>query len=261
MSKRIKIPVRSLGSEVEEPAIPALAAWIAAHRGLEADLITYQMEESLQVQGGVDFPAAGGRFYEPRLIAAIRSINGGVLSGEPALDHRFFIGDAERVVSLRKGAWCSLPAPHLWGVRDAYYHDTDEFQEALCRCVGQLLRTMRDRGIKGHILLCDEYLEEEIEKLAGPRVLMYTENPHPKGLSILLEHQRSIAVPGERVEVALSLLDEFDINRLIVVDPSRDVLVRVQSHFDPGSYEVGGYCRKECGGYWSQLIDSAFIIR
>ena len=71
MPKRTKLPVRSLGSEVEDPTVQALSAWVADHRGIEADLLTYKLDESLQVQDEIDVPAAGGRFYETRLIASI----------------------------------------------------------------------------------------------------------------------------------------------------------------------------------------------
>jgi hypothetical protein len=123
------------------------------------------------------------------------------------------------------------------------------------------MRVMRDRGIKGHVLLCDQYLEGEVEELAGPKVLFYTENPRSEGLSVLLERQRSIAVPGDRLGIALGMLDEFEIHRLIVVEPTKEALNQVQSCFDPGSFEAGGYCRKDCSLYWSELIESAFIIR
>jgi hypothetical protein len=261
MSKRIRIPVRALGSEIEDPRISALASWVSAHRGIEADLITYKLEESLRIQRDVDIPASGGRFYQPRLITSLTGMDEGVLSNEPAADYGYIIDDADRIVSLRKGAWCSIPAPHLWDIQDHFYLDEEAFRESLCECTRQIMRAMRDRGIKGHILLCDRYLEEEIEELAGPKVLFYTENPRPEGLSVLLEHQRSIAVPGDRLEIALGLLDEFDIHRLIVVEPSKEALNRVQSFFDPGSFEAGGYCRRDCAGYWSELIESAFITR
>jgi hypothetical protein len=261
MSKKIRIPVRALGSEVENPGIPDLAAWVAAHHGIEADLITFKLEESLRVQEGVDIPAAGGRFYRSRLTASLIGVDNGVLTGELSADHRDVTADADRIIFLQKGAWSSLPAPHLWDITDDYYHDHGEFLVALCRCTKQLMRTMRDRGIKGHILLCDRYGEEEVEELAGPRVLFYLENPTLKDLSLHLEHQRRVAVPGARIDMALGLLDEFEITRLTVVDPTKEALGKVQSHFDTGSFEAGGYCRKECAGYWRGITDSAFIIR
>jgi hypothetical protein len=261
MSRRIRIPVRALGSEIEDPEVADLATWIATHRGIEADLITYKLEASLRGQEEVDIPAAGGRFYLPRILSSLTGLANGVLRREPALDPRYITLDAERITSLRNGTWCAFPAPHLWGVEDRYYHDHQEYLVSLCRCTKQLMRSMRDRGIKGHILLCDRYLEEEADELAGPKVRFYAEDPTPADLSLILEYQRSIAVTADRVAVAFGLLDEFEIARLTIVDPSTEALREVQSYFDPGSIEVGGYCRKECPGYWERVIKSAFILR
>jgi hypothetical protein len=261
MPKRIKIPVRSLGSEVEDPTVPTLATWIASHRGMEADLITYKLEESLQVQVEVNTPAAGGRFFQPHLISSFTGVDEGTLIDEPGTDLRLLTEDAARIVSMRKNAWISLPAPQLWGMQDHYYCDDEEFRVALCRCTKTLMRTMRDRGIKGHILLCDVYIEEEIEELTGPKVLFFAEAPDSDDLGLLLEHQRNVAVTVERLPLVLRLLDEFEIDHLVVVDPTKDALLRVQSHFDPGAFEAGGYCKKDCSRYWARLIDSAFITR
>jgi hypothetical protein len=261
MSRKIRIPVRALGSEVEDPRIADLAAWVAAHRGMEADLITFKLEESLRGQEDVDIPAAGGRFYRSRLIASLKGVDDRVLKREPAVDPREVTADAERIIALRKGTWCALPAPQLWGITDHYYRDHEEFLASLSRCVKQLMRSMRDRGIKGHILLCDRYLVDEVEELAGAKVRFYAEHPTLNDLSVLLERQRSIAVPADHIAAALELLNEFEIARLTIVDPSPEALGAVQSHFDPGSFEAGGYCRKDCPGYWTRIIDSAFVIR
>jgi hypothetical protein len=260
MLKRIRIPIRSLGSEVADPALPVLAAWISEHRGIEADLITYKLEESVRVQSGIEIPSAGGRFYQSRLVAALGIIDG-ILSCEPAIDSHHIADDADRIVSLRKGAWCSLPAPHLWDIKDRHYRDEEELQVALCNCTGRIMRAMRDRGIKGHVLLCDHYKAGEIEELAGPKVLFYTENPQSEELSLLLERQHRLAIPAARVDQVLALLDRFEIRRLIVVDPSEAALLRVRSCYDPDSIEAGGYCRQECGEYWNRLPDSALITR
>jgi hypothetical protein len=261
MSKKIRIPVRALGSEVPDPGIPELSTWVAAHYGMEADLITYKLEESLNGQESVDIPAAGGRFYLPRIVTSLQGIDDGVLRREPAMDHRDITLDANRILSVRKGAWCALPAPHLWGITDEYFQDREEFVVALCQCAQQLMRTMRDRGIRGHILLCDRYYEEEMEELAGPRVLCYAERPAENELALLLEHQRRIAVPSDWVSRALQFRDEFEIDRLTVVDPTRQALREVQSHFDPDSIEAGGYCKGGCPAYWNGIFDSAFILR
>jgi hypothetical protein len=261
MSRKFRIPVRALGSEAGDPSISSLAAWIGAHRGTEADLITYKLEQSIQVQEGVDVPSAGGRFYLPRIQASLNGIENHHLTREPFVETRDCVQDADRILSFRKGAWCCLPAPRLWGLIDHYFHDPDEFLAALCHCTRQLMRAMRDRGIKGHILLCDRYSEEEVAELANRKVLIYAEQATREGLSWILERQGNIAVNGDQIGLALELLDEYDIARLTIVDPSEETLRRVQSHFDPDSVEAGGYCREECKTYWRTIINSAFIIQ
>ncbi len=261
MSRKIRIPIRSLGAEVRDPKTSDLASWIATHHGREADLITYKLEESLQGQGSIDIPAAGGRFYLPRLVASIGGIEDGILRGEPELDLRHVASDVETIRVLQPKAWCAIPAPHLWGITDQYYHDPEEFTIALCECVIQLTRSMRDQGVKGHILLCDQYFQEEIDVLTGPKTKFYTDTPTHEDLALILEHQRTLAVPAEKVKIALGLLDEFEIRRLTVVDPTRETLDEVLTRFDPDSIEAGGYCKNTCEEYWSQIIDSAYILR
>jgi hypothetical protein len=144
-------------------------------------------------------------------------------------------------------------------LRDAYYHDEGEFRAALCVCTTQLMRAMRDRGVRGHVILGDLPLLEELEDLSGQKVLFYTENPDPDNLSLLLEFQRNIAVPSEGVSLVCNLLEEFDIASIIVIDPTREALARALSYFDKDAVFAGGYCRKECSQYWKHLIDSAYI--
>ena len=261
MPKQLKIPIRSLGSEVEDPSISALSVWIATHRGIEADLITYKLEESIRVQKEVDIPAAGGRFYGSHLSSSLVGTEEGILVEEPAVDLRFVSEDTTRIITLRKGAWSSLPAPHLWEVKDRYFDNRDEFQTALCQCAVHLMRAMRDKGIAGHILLCDTMLEEELELLSGPKVVWYSEKPGVEDLSLLLERHRTIAVPSDHLSLVIELLSEFEVDHLIVVDPNAHALSQVQSHFDPEAILVGGYCKGKCSEYWSHLRESAHLIQ
>ncbi len=261
MTRKIRLPVRALGSEWGDPSLPELATWIAAHRGIEADLTTFKLDTSLHGQERVNIPAAGGKFYMPRILASLVGIDGLALNREPAIDERYVISDTEQILTMRKDAWCALPAPHLWNITDRYFHDQEEFAISLCQCAKQLMRSMRDRGMKGHILLCDRYIEEEAEELAGANVRFYAENPPPGTLPILLEYQRTLAIPSDQVKRALGLLDEFDITCLTVVDPTESALKEVQAQLDPGSFEAGGYCKSECAEYWDQIVDSAFILR
>ena len=71
MAKRLKLATRALGAEPGKPDVPALAAWISEHRGTAADIITYQLDQSLspQLPAGIMSPCAGGRFYRERILA------------------------------------------------------------------------------------------------------------------------------------------------------------------------------------------------
>ena len=113
MVKRLKLATRGLGAEPGVPDVIALAAWIAANRGTSADIITYQLDKSLepQVSAGIMAPCAGGRFYKERIVKCLFGVENGQTTGEISLDPHAIHEDAAGIVVQKKvhGAPCQPP--------------------------------------------------------------------------------------------------------------------------------------------------------
>ena len=156
MAKRQKLATRAFGAEPGKPDVAALAEWIAEHRGRTADIVTYQLDQSLapQLAAGIMSPCAGGKFYADRILSAIVGLEDRKAKGELHVDTHAIIEDAAGIVVQKKGAWCAMPAPHVLGIRDAYYGDDEEWNDALCESYGTIMRAMRDTGVPGHVLIC-----------------------------------------------------------------------------------------------------------
>ena len=178
MVKRLKLGTRSLGAEPGRPDVPALATWIAGHRGTPADIITYQPDQSLspQLSAGIMSPCAGGRFYRDRIMACVQGIGDGKAIAEISLDPHEIIQDAAGIVAQKKGAWCALPAPHALGITDAFYDDDEEWNDALTGFYRILMRSMRDTEITGHVLICNTVEEPEIAALERQNVFFSCRN-------------------------------------------------------------------------------------
>jgi hypothetical protein len=256
-----RVPVRSCGSEVPEPEARDLAGWIDRRKGIGGDLTSYLLEESLDPQGGVDVPCAGGRIYRARVLESIAGLEGDALAREPSAETALVEEDARWGASRRKGLLFSLPAPHLLGIRDKYYHDREEFCEGLSGCYRQILRAMRDAGAGGHVLLGEAVFEEELEHLAGPRTIFFFPALSAEDLPRLLEYQDAVAVPRDLLVGALMLLDEFEVRHLTVMDGKGEDLLAVLEHLDPDQVSLGGYCTEDCGKYWNELVERAVIPR
>jgi hypothetical protein len=261
MAKVRKVPVRSFGSETPEPTVPALAEWVKGRKGLAGDLTTYFLERSLDPQEGVDMPCVGGRIYRARIVETFVGLEGETLTREPAVDTALVEEDARWGAARSKGLWFSVPAPHLLGIRDEYYHDREESCEGICTCYRQVMRAMRDSGAGGHVLLGDEVNEEELEHLAGPRTFFFYPELGEEDLPALLEAQNTVAVPGRLLPVALDLLDEYDLRSLFILDGKQEDLLTASEFMDLDQISLGGYCTEGCGEYWKKLVERAVIPR
>lgn len=259
MAKVRTVPVRSFGSEVEVPAVEDLAAWVREQRGSAADLTTYLLDRSLAVQTGVDIPCAGGLCYGDRWLSSLPGIRDRVLVHDPDP----FTGDVERDAAMltggRKGAWVGVPAPHRLNVRDEYFRDPEECCAALCGAYRQLMRAMRDRGIRGHVILAEAPDEYELEILAGSRAYYFVRNPGAHDLGEILEHQPRIAVPPALLAEVAALQDEYRIRSVALLDPMPEDLQAASELLDPGRIETGGYCTEACGEYWERLVERSLI--
>jgi hypothetical protein len=261
MKKRVKIPVRSLGSDLERPPAGELAAWVARRRREPGDLLTYALMHSLELQEEVEVPCTGGRYYGDRWASSIIGLSGGVLSGEPAIDPRTVREDAAAITSVRKQAWVAVPPPSSIGITDRYFHDPDECAEALCELYRGLAREMRDAGIFGHVLVGERFAEIEREKLGGRRkIFFFLQNPDTAGISEILEVQDSIAVPGALIEAFGEVFEEYEPRSVIITDPGEGDVERALAWFDQGEVQIGGHCPKDCTDYWKGLVAQSVLL-
>ena len=262
MAKRLKLATRALGAEPGKPDVPSLAAWISDHRGTPADIITYQLDQSLspQLPAGIMHPCAGGKFYCERIMACLTGVNGGKATAEISIDPHEIQQDAVGIVSQKKGAWCAMPAPHLLGINDAFYDDEEEWNDALAGIYRTLMRSMRDSGISGHVLICDTVLEPEIASLIRQNVFFFQPDPVRDDLACLMEHQQQVAVGKAKLDTLLDLTGEYDVRKIILVDPDTASISRAISCLDPDQIVVGGYCTDSCEDYWNKLVAHAEYI-
>jgi hypothetical protein len=259
MAKRLKLATRAFGAEPGMPDIAALAAWIAEHRGTTADIITYLLDQSLapQVTAGISAPCAGGRFYKNRIMGSMLGVDGRKATGEIDLDPHAISEDAAGIVVRKKGTWCAIPAPHVLGITDTYYDDEYEWNDAITGLYRTLMRSMRDIGISGHVLICDTLSEPEISSLVRPNVFFFQPKPDRESLECLLGYQRQIAVGRDRLDTVLQLSSEYDLRKIIIIDPDPESISRALSCLDPDQVIAGGYCMDMHENYWKNLVVSA----
>jgi hypothetical protein len=202
-------------------------------------------------------PCAGGRFYKTRIMQSLLGVDGGKVTREIGLDSNPISEDAAGIVARKKGAWCALPAPHVLRINDTYYDDEYEWNDAITSTYRTLMRSMRDIGISGHVLICDCIAEHEIASLVRQNVFFFQPMPDRESLALLLEHQRQIAVGGNHLETLLDLLGEYDLRKIILINPDQESITRALSCLDPDQVSVGGYCMSQCEEYWKNLVESA----
>ena len=263
MAKRLKLATRALGAEPGEPDIATLAVWIAQHRGTAADITTYLLDQSLepQISAGIMVPCAGGRFYKNRIMGCLLGVDGRKATGEIGLDPHPVSEDAAGIVVQKKGAWCALPAPHVLGITDAYYNDEAEWNDAITGAYQTLMRSMRDIGISGHVLICDTIPEPELAALVRQNVFFFQPKSDRESLECLLEHQPRVAVGRIQLDTILDLASEYDLKRIILIDPDQDSISQALSCLDPDQVSVGGYCTDMCENYWNDLVESAVYTK
>jgi hypothetical protein len=259
MKKRLKLATRAFGAEPGRPDIAVLAEWIAANRGTVADIITYLLDGSItpQVFAGIQAPCAGGRFYKKRIMGSLIGVKDGTAIDEIGLDPRTVSQDAAKIIIRKKGAWMAMPAPRLLGINDEYYHDQAEWHDAIAGAYRIIMRSMRDAGINGHVLISDLLSEPEITALSHQKVFFFQPNTDRAGLCCLLEHQQEVVVNKKTLDIVLDLNNEFDIRRVIIIDPDEESISRALSCLDPDHISAGGYCTDRCETYWKNLVETA----
>ncbi|HDR72552.1 MAG TPA: hypothetical protein ENN85_01330 [Methanoculleus sp.] len=260
MKRRRNIPVRALGAEVGLPGADELAAWIGRQHGRPGDLLSYQIDRSLEAQHGIDYPCAGGLFYRSRWERAIAGVEQGRLVADPEPVAGPLAEDAHRIASMRKKAWVAAPAPSMLAIENSFFAGEDEYYAALADVYRRLTREMRDAGVGGHVLIAEAFDPVEIEALTGRKMLLFATKQTPRSLAALLEEQDRIAVFGRELSSLLDLLGEYDVRQLVIVDPAPEHFEAVLEHFDPGSLAAGGYCTESCDRYWNDLAEAAHLL-
>lgn len=257
--KQRTLPTRAFGAEPGIPDISFLADWVAERRGSRGDLTVFLLEQSLtpQQDAGITVPSAGGKFYRNHLLESLLGLDGLAITSEIGVNPDTVISDTADVVAMMKGVSVTMPAPHLLGLADQYFHDDDEVSLAITGAYRSLMRAMRDAGCGGHVLVCDRIDEAEVAALARKKVFFFHPSPVREDLEVLLEHQRQVAVRKQDVGIALSLTDEYDIFGLVILDPDSAAIRSALLHRDPEKIVIGGYCTGDCPDYWKSLVTSA----
>lgn len=263
MVKQLNLPTRAFGAEPQVPDRAVLADWIAEHRGRLADIITYHLDQSLapQIPAGIGIPCAGGRFYAERIRECIEGITENRATGELHADTPDIIEDAAAIVVQKKGAWCALPAPHALGVQDAYYSDNDEWNDAICGIYRTLMRAMRDTGVAGHVLICEQASDPELVALAGQMVFFFSPEPDREILAGILEHQQKVAITQGRLETLFDLMNEYTVRKIFLLNPDDAAVRLARTHFDPDQIVGAGYCTDECNAYWKSVVERSVYVR
>ncbi len=241
------------------PDIPMLAAWVAEHRGKSGDLISFRLDQSLtpQISAGITMPCSGGKFYQDRIMACLDGIQDNQAVDEISIRTSAIIEDAVSIVAQKKGVWCALPAPHTLGIRDSYYDDEDEWTDAITGVYRNLMRSMRDAGINGHVLICDKVDDAEISSLARQKVFFFQPEPDRDGLQSLMEYQRQVAISPAQLDIVFDIANEYELHEIIILDTDKASIAVALSHLDPDQVVVGGYCRGDCEKYWRSIVEYA----
>lgn len=259
MVKRRKLATRAFGAEPGVPDVSGLAAWITEHRGREADIVTYLLDQSLapQVNAEIGSPCAGGKFYAGRIRQCITGIRDNRAVGELHIDTPAIIEDAAGIVVQRKGAWCAMPAPHVLGIEDALYGDGEEWNSAICDAYRTIMRAMRDTGVTGHVLIADRMDDAELAPLTGKKTFFFAPAPEREDLAALMEYQQQVAVRKDQLKTLFDLTDEYTLRKLFIIDPDPAAIRLALSHLDADQIVAGGYCTEGSGEYWKDLVSNA----
>jgi len=259
MAKRHNLATRAFGAEPGLPDVAGLAEWIAEHRGTMAEIVTYQLDQSLapQVSAEIGSPCAGGKFYADRIRQCISGITGNRAVGELHVDTAAIIEDAAGIVVQKKGAWCAIPAPHVLGIDDAHYDDEDEWSAALSDTYRTIMRAMRDTGVAGHVLIADRMNDAELASLATQKIFFFTREPGREDLATLMEYQKQVAITKTQLQTLFDLMNEYPVRKIFILDPDPASIKLALSHLDPDQIVAGGYCINGSESYWQDLAESA----
>ena len=262
MAKKLKFRTRSFGSEPGIPDLNALTQWVSGRRGTGGDLMAYLLERSLvpQLEAGIDLPCAGGLFYGPRLEESLEGVTGGTITGEIGCITDSLVADAVDVRDMHRDTWFSMPAPHILGFKDQYYGDAEEASQAIIKAYRRVIRSMRDAGTGGHVLVCSSVNPLELEVLSGKRVFFFKRNFTADDLALLLEYQNRVAIDQEQMPLLIDAQGEYEVAGLVILHPNVTTLQEALEHWNKDQVFTGGYCEQECETFWSSLPGASELV-
>jgi len=255
MSKRLKLATRGLGAEPGIPDVAELASWIAEYRGTAADLTTYRLFQSLapQIATGIGSPCAGGKFLLDRILDCIVGVSEKTAIDELGVRKEALAEDGYGIAAQKRNVWCALPAPHALGIVDTYFNDDEEWTGAITGAYATMMRTMRDAGVAGHVLICDTVEEPVVTDLNRKEVFFFQPKPDRESLQTLMEHQSSVAAGKDHLLTVFDLANEYDLRKILIVDADMDAINLALTHVDPDQVVIAGYCTEGCDTYWEEL--------
>jgi len=80
-------------------------------------------------------------------------------------------------------------------------------------------------------------------------------------LEILLEYQGTVAVRSSALGLIEDLMDEYDVQKIILIDAREEDLLRALEIKDAEHLIYGGYCPDSCDHYWKSMVENASVFR
>ncbi len=246
MSKKIHFSTLSLGSNPDEPNLSDLAGFVQKNTGREVDLNSFYLERSLssQLNARIEFPCGGGRFLGSRLTEFIGSETG---NPDTVTD---LIQDAELITRITPHALSALPALSVL---------KKDCTEELFSSFRTILRKMRDRNVRGHILHADITDELELELLSSPRTIFWLDTEKREEVESLLEYQSILIVRTDMINIVPDLMDNYDIRNFWVIDPDYEAYSKLLEIMDPDKIRVAGFGTGDESRCWIDVVNSSEI--
>jgi hypothetical protein len=255
MGKKLRFKTISLGSDPDIPSADELSSLISNAKGSEADLTTFQMLRSGKFQYDVDLDESGvgGEYSTPRMNKALLwdSDNGLII------DTSEIVSDYSMIT--RKGGFIRSvhESPGVLGCSPDI-NDEDGFAE-FCKGYGIILRSLRDTGMKGHVILTKKPDLLELELISNMKNIIYLMEPEERELEELLEFTTKLVIHSQFISVIPNLMDSYKVRDLVIVDPHSEDLVAVLEFIDRDHVIVAGYALGDEKSYWERLKSSAEV--
>ncbi|MDR2856077.1 MAG: hypothetical protein LBV40_08020 [Methanomicrobiales archaeon] len=225
------------GGEPSTPNIAAITTFLQEHpqyRKRCFDLISYQIATQIlaEKEAGIEQIGSGGLFVKSRIEEAIHYNEEWHL-----VDPTWLLYDAEQISFLSKHSQYSFPSPNLLPSR---YEEEAEAYYSLCKQYRTVMREMRDRGVYKHVLIATQVDETLCEELIGRRSSVFmTRDAKREDIECVLEYQQSISLYDS--SILESLLDQFSISTVTLLDPTEKNLIVATEHLDQEKIRIGGY--------------------